>query len=542
MNDSCNPQSGVRFVAGLLSADEESAFVEHLNGCTACQTALESASGNPREWRIARELLAFSCADRRHATAAFDDDETLDTEMLPGVDRTSLAFLAPSDDPDMIGRIGPYEIQGVLGRGGFGIVLKGHDRALDRNVAIKVLDPSAASLAAARDRFVREAKAMAAISHVHVVPVYAVDMHGGLPYFVMEYVAGGSLERRLAREGSFDVVSIVRIGLQMAQALAAAHQQGLVHRDIKPGNVLLDRGVERVRVADFGLARVANDVSSTRSGFLAGTPQYMAPEQVRGETCDAQSDLFSLGAVMYALCTGHAPFRAETVYGVMQRIVHDEARPIREQNPLVPAWLERFVARLMEKDRARRFESAEDVGRILQNELAHLQNPALAPEPARSWMPRQPSVRMRRRRVWIGIGVAALLIAVAVTVSWWPAPHFPMAASLLPPGPQFPPPETTVASEAARVPLWNSDGTRDASEHLGQLEIDWHSAHNAPGVDSLQEQLAEIGAGLDALDADIQNDIVPAPSLNPINPVNPADPVNDGPNTENFSRPFGEKR
>src|SRR6185436_20970940 len=120
--------------------------------------------------------------------------------------------------------------------------------------------------------------------------------HAGLPFFVMEYVPGGSLERRLRAQGPVDAVSIIRIGLQTALALAAAHRQGLVHRDIKPGNILIDRGTERVRVADFGLVRVANDVSCTRSGIITGTPQYMSPEQVRAETCDGQSDLFSLGA------------------------------------------------------------------------------------------------------------------------------------------------------------------------------------------------------------------------------------------------------
>lgn len=506
MNDSCDPRSGVRFVAGLLSADEESAFVDHLDSCTACQTALEMASGNPREWRIARELLAFSCADRRLATADFDD-ETLDMELLPHIDRSSLAFLTPSDDPDMIGRVGPYEILGVLGCGGFGIVLKGHDRALDRNVAIKVLDPSAASLAAARDRFAREARAMAAISHDHVVPVYGVDTHAGLPYFVMEYVAGGSLERRLTREGHFDVVSIVRIGLQMAQALAAAHQQGLVHRDIKPGNVLLDRGIERVRVADFGLARVANDVSSTRSGFLAGTPQYMAPEQVRGETCDAQSDLFSLGAVMYALCTGHAPFRAETVYGVMQRIVHDETRPVREQNPLVPAWLERFVARLMEKDRERRFESAEDVGRILQGELAHLQNPSVVPEPARGWLPKRRD--QRRRTIWIAAGAVGATIATVTVAAIW---HGQRPANAVAPPPWTGPPFSASAAftdEAARVPLWNADGLADVRKSVDEFDALLHAAEDGPPLDSWLRQWSDVHRDLETIHSELAQELAP---------------------------------
>src|SRR5690606_15635135 len=126
---------------------------------------------------------------------------------------------------------------------------------------------------------------------------------------------------------------------QVATALDAAHSSGLVHRDIKPGNILLDRGVERVRVADFGLALIASEASQSRSGLIAGTPQFMAPEQVRGETCDGRSDLFSLGSVLYAMLCGHAPFRAESIYGVMQRIVHSAPRPIREMNPQAPAWL-----------------------------------------------------------------------------------------------------------------------------------------------------------------------------------------------------------
>ena len=132
-------------------------------------------------------------------------------------------------------------------------------------------------------------------------------------------------------------------------------------------------------MADFGLARVANDASCTHSGLIAGTPQYMAPEQIRGETCSPQSDLFSLGGVMYAMCTGHAPFRAESVYAVMQRIVHEPPRAIREQNPLVPGWLEEFVLRLLEKDKAARFASAEECASILQEELAKLNNPAFHP-------------------------------------------------------------------------------------------------------------------------------------------------------------------
>ena len=327
----------------------------------------------------------------------------------------------------MIGRVGPYEISGLLGRGSTAIVLKGFDRALNRNIAIKVLDPAVAGAATARQRFAREARAMAVISHEQVVPVYGVDEHAGLPYFVMEYVAGGSLERRLKTEGNLDIVSIVRIGLQVAQALTEAHRHGLVHRDIKPANILIDRGTEKVRVADFGLARVANDASCTHSGLIAGTPQYMAPEQVRGETCSAQSDLFSLGGVMYAMCTGHPPFRAESLYGVMQRIVHEPPRGIREQNSLIPAWLEEFVLRLLEKDKAARFASAEECASILQDELANLNNPRFAPEPTRNWCRRgmEPRLKMSRLAVRIACGIVGGAVLAVTSAVWFLNAHDP---------------------------------------------------------------------------------------------------------------------
>ena len=216
---------------------------------------------------------------------------------------------------------------------------------------------------------------MAAISHEHVVPIYAVDEHAALPYIVMEYVPGGTLEHRLHREGPLEVVEVVRVALQVAAALSAAHRQGLIHRDIKPSNILLDQGTERVRVTDFGLARASNDGSFTRSGTLTGTPQYMAPEQIRGEACDAQSDLFSLGSVMYALFAGHPPFRGETVYAVMQRIVHDQPRSLREQVANIPVWLEDFIFRLLSKEKSDRFANADEVVKILEGELAYQQGP-----------------------------------------------------------------------------------------------------------------------------------------------------------------------
>jgi eukaryotic-like serine/threonine-protein kinase len=510
MMTSCHRDDVARFLAGFLSSKEESAFVDHLATCSYCREWLEQESGSAEHWQWARELLALSrgragsAAQSVEAPAAAAVGDTAWPSEI--ADRSALSFLAPSDDPAMIGRVGPYEISGLLGRGATGIVLKGFDRALNRNVAIKILDPAVAGAGTARQRFAREARAMAVISHEQVVPVYGVDDHAGLPYFVMEYVAGGSLERRLRTQGTPDIVSIVRIGLQVAQALTEAHRHGLVHRDIKPANILIDRGTERVRVADFGLARVANDASYTHSGLIAGTPQYMAPEQIRGETCSAQSDLFSLGGVIYAMCTGHAPFRAESVYAVMQRIVHDPPRAIREQNPLIPAWLEEFVLRLLEKDKAARFASAEECASILQEELAKLNNPAFMPERPRSWSHRatEPRPKMSRRAVKIACGIVGGA-ALAVTSSVWllnrretgknAAPKSEAAETL-----------TIRADERrATAALWDVDGIRAVSDAANVLESHWHEPTKPITADPWFQQTQEIQERLAKLLSEVED-------------------------------------
>ncbi len=167
---------------------------------------------------------------------------------------------------------------------------------------MKVLAPQLAVSAPARKRFAREAQATAAILHPNVMPILTVHSSGKLPYIVMPYVACESLQQRIDRTGPLELVDILRIGIQTANGLAAAHAQGLVHRDVKPANILLEIGVERVMLTDFGLARAIDDASITRTGVIAGTPLYMSPEQARGEAIDARSDLFSLGA-----CSTHWP-------------------------------------------------------------------------------------------------------------------------------------------------------------------------------------------------------------------------------------------
>ncbi|MCA9092188.1 MAG: serine/threonine protein kinase, partial [Planctomycetaceae bacterium] len=270
---------------------------------------------------------------------------------------------------------------GIIGEGGMGIVLKGFESTLNRYVAIKVLAPHLASNGAARQRFSREARAAAAVLHENVIAIHRVEETRDLPYLVMPYIAGESLQKRLDDTGPLPLIAILRIGRQIAAGLAAAHAQGLVHRDVKPANILLERGVDRVTLTDFGLARAVDDATVTRSGVIAGTPQYMSPEQARGENVDARSDLFSLGSVLYAMATGRAPFRAETSFGILRRITDDPPRPITRINSEIPVWFERFVDRLHAKLPEDRYQTPEEVKQLMEICISHVQQPTATPLP-----------------------------------------------------------------------------------------------------------------------------------------------------------------
>jgi RNA polymerase sigma factor (TIGR02999 family) len=253
------------------------------------------------------------------------------------------------------------------------------DETLHRVVAIKVMAAALATSATARQRFTREAQAAAAVSHDHVVTVHAVEETNGLPYLVMQYVAGMSLQERLDRDGSLPLVEILRIGMQTAAGLAAAHAQGLIHRDVQPANILLENGVERVKITDFGLARAAAAAGLTHSGDVAGTPMFMSPEQAEGKPVDHRSDLFSLGSVIYAMCTGQPPFRADSSLAVLKRVCETAPAPIHAANPDVPAWLVAVIAKLHAKDPADRFQSAAEVAELLGRHLAQIQRPSIVP-------------------------------------------------------------------------------------------------------------------------------------------------------------------
>ncbi len=371
----CDPQLLRLSLADALDDRQEEWLTAHLETCASCQRRIEHLAAEESHWHRLRDVLREEKTAESQCEKPSEDQDPF-SEFDFAVD-----FLEPARREGCLGHLGDIEIDRLIGAGGMGIVFRGRQVELDRQVAVKVLTPHLATSGPARQRFAREARAAAVITHPNVMPILTVSSSGKLPYFVMPYTPCYSLQQRLDREGAMPVVDVLRVGLQIAEGLSAAHQQGLVHRDIKPANVLLEKGTDRLRITDFGLARAADDASLTRSGVIAGTPLYMSPEQARGDRIDSASDLFSLGSVLYAMCTGRVPFRAETTFGILRRVADTQPRAIREINADVPAWLEDLIGRLHSKDPIDRFESAQHTSSVLRQCLAHAQNPDL-PLPA----------------------------------------------------------------------------------------------------------------------------------------------------------------
>jgi hypothetical protein len=374
-------------LATTLPPEEQRRCEQHIESCPDCQSSLELAV------QEARPLLALARQVGDPTLRPADPDvarfmQRLQVMGTSGRRTTSetpeapdLYFLAPSDRPELLGQLGGYEVHEVIGQGGMGIVLRAFEPMLHRQVAIKVIAAALAGSATARRRFIREAQAAAAVCHDHIVAVHGVHESNGLLYLVMQFIDGDSLQARIDRTGPLDVADIVRIGLQTAAALAAAHAQGVIHRDIKPANILLENGLARVKITDFGLARMADDARLTQNGVVVGTPEYMAPEQARGEPLDHRADLFSLGSVLYAMATGDPPFRGETTVAVLRRVSDDAPMAIRVLNPDVPAWLEALIGRLQAKDPGERFQTAAEVAALLEGYLAHLRQPTRVSPP-----------------------------------------------------------------------------------------------------------------------------------------------------------------
>ncbi|MES2793298.1 MAG: serine/threonine-protein kinase [Planctomycetota bacterium] len=374
-NATCPPAEELRqLLDGTLSGDRQEACTQHMDTCTCCQSKLENIATDGTNLSCVVQSLHESnpSTDSAYwpALKSLDAAGQVTVVPRPVTARTrevSLTFLQPASDAVYLGRLAHFDVMRVLGRGGMGIVLEAFDSKLQRNVALKVLDPELAGDDISRQRFCREARAAASITHENVVAVYQVEKSGdeGLPYLVMQLIAGESLEQRLTREKKLPIREIVRIAMQSAHGLEAAYAQGLIHRDIKPGNILLESNLDRVKLTDFGLARGTEDVKLTHTGFVSGTPLYMAPEQAMGEEPDHRSDLFSLGAVLYEMCAGEPPFTGNSALAILKQIADKKHRPLREVNPEIPDWLADMVDMLLAKKPADRIQSATHLVELL---------------------------------------------------------------------------------------------------------------------------------------------------------------------------------
>ena len=362
-------------LVGLLDGNgSDPSLVSHLDGCTGCQNSLEALANGDSSISatlLEQAALMAPASDSAYWPALKDAENALTLEtptLIRPRAEISLSFLDPPADGSHLGSLNNFEIVRVIGRGGMGIVLHAIDTCLQRDVAIKVLDPELSKDELAGQRFCREARAAASVSHENVVAVHQVERDDvkNLPFLVMELITGISLEKRLEKEGRLSLREIVSIGMQTAAGLAAAHDKGLIHRDIKPGNILLEMSGQRVKLTDFGLARAAEDVRLTRSGMVAGTPLYMSPEQAIGEELDARSDLFSLGVVLYELAAGEPPFMGKTPLAVLKRVTDEQPIPLGEKNPDLPEWFVHIVDKLLAKKPEDRYQSAREVANTLE--------------------------------------------------------------------------------------------------------------------------------------------------------------------------------
>jgi serine/threonine protein kinase len=275
----------------------------------------------------------------------------------------------PSPDQELLARVSravepAYDIERELGRGGSGIVYRATDRRLKRSVALKILPPDLAFRADTRERFMREAETAARLSHPNIVPIFSVDERDGLAWFVMAIVEGENVGERVRSRGAIPFDDVRRIMREVADALAYAHERGVVHRDIKPDNILIDGQTSRALVTDFGIARATTEGESrlTATGTAIGTPAYMSPEQCAGERqLDGRSDLYSLGAVAYYAITGQPPFDGPSTPVIMMKQVTELPKPMSRYRSGIPQDLDAIIMRLLEKDPADRFASGSEL-------------------------------------------------------------------------------------------------------------------------------------------------------------------------------------
>lgn len=360
-----------KYLLGKLAADEAESIESHLDRCQRCFETLQELPAEDTTVTAIRQAGRARNSDGHSARVTRLTDRLRGavasvprpvSEDVAGL----LRRMQPPQSPDELGRFGSYRLLKVLGSGGMAVVFLAEDMHLRRRVALKMLKPAVAAKKGARQRFLREAQAAAAIRHENIVAIYQVGEEDGTAYMALEYLEGEPLDALLMREGTLPIEPALALARQMAEGLSAAHLQGLIHRDIKPSNIFLVRtdsaepgemsgglsseALPRVKLFDFGLARPASDdIHLTQEGTVLGTPAFMAPEQARRETVDRRCDIFSLGCVFYRMCTGVLPFRGDDTMAVLMSLAVDDPIPPRELNPEIPPALSDLIVRMLAK-------------------------------------------------------------------------------------------------------------------------------------------------------------------------------------------------
>lgn len=432
---SCRPYLLIDFWNDALSSEQVESLQQHLSVCELCQSRFEEQISSQPLTAIlddtAAELRTKIGKNDAPTSNQIPTTDTPETDHHDGLRQLAARLFPiskehphrqPADPTDariskpseLLGAIDHFDLLEPIGSGGMGFVYKAYDRRLHRLVALKVLSPSVATTGAARQRFLREAQAAATITSPYVVPIHAVSQIDGLPYLVMSLVDGPDLQHWITQHGPLPIVKSLRIAHQIATGLLAAHHQGVIHRDVKPANILIQPSILQAALTDFGLAIVADETSLTHSGMAPGTPSYMSPEQARGETIDARSDWYSFGCVLYTMLVGHPPIRGPHAMAVLTRLQNEDPKPPSHYRSELPPWVDRLVLKLLERRSDERLTDGPSIQRLLNDCVLHLENPNQHPLP--NELAELPKHGIdRTRNIVISIGCLAVLAIMVIS-------------------------------------------------------------------------------------------------------------------------------
>lgn len=424
-------ESLAQVLQGDFSAPDSVAILDHLANCERCVQVADEISmdddlivsiqnaRNTADPKDSAELATvLSLAKRLGDDTRNELDPTVITTAESGnvssdIDQrssqTDLSFLDPAERPDEIGRLGEFRILQVLGRGGMGVVFRAEDTSLERIVALKIMLPGLKLTDSLRKRFLREAKAMAAVDHENVIEVFRVGESDGIPFVAMKCLEGQSLSDRIRDPRPIDQSEISRIGMEAAQGLAAVHARDLIHRDLKPDNLWIEK-TGRVKILDFGLAAADDELNLTSDGAILGTPTYMSPEQANSRPLDHRSDLFSLGSLLYYAATGQAAFNGPGLTAVLIAVAKADYQPLSTSCPDLDSEFSDVITRLMSLKPEDRFQDANVASAAFETIHQRLsEGTSRQPKASRS---RTPTIKTS----WLAVVGLAAIVLLAGTI------------------------------------------------------------------------------------------------------------------------------